>query len=111
MARRFVNKRIKREVHERDDWQCKKCGRIERYLCAHHIMAAMDGGDFTHSNLVTLCDRCHKEWHFAESVTTIQFDTWLQAPPYLALLVGWQHGNDREAIDAASKMYYSLARD
>lgn len=106
-------KSVKNAVHQRDEMKCRKCGRCaqagrEEILHAHHITAYMDGGECTPDNLVTLCESCHKEWHFAEKVTTIPFSTWLQAPPYLALFVGWQHSDDRSAISAASQMYYSL---
>lgn len=110
MARKIMNKRVKRDIHHRDGGQCRKCGRGGS-LHAHHIIADMDGGECAPDNLITLCAHCHKEWHFVESVTAIPFPTWLQAPPYLALFAGWQHSSDRGAIAAASQMYYSLPRD
>lgn len=116
MARKIMDKRVKRDIHHRDGGKCRKCGRCaqpdrKETLHAHHIIAEMDGGECTPYNLITLCEHCHKEWHFVESVTKIPFATWLQAPPYLALFAGWQHSRDREAIASVSQMYYSLPRD
>ena len=113
MARKIMDKRVKNEVHHRDGGKCRKCGRYaqpdrKETLHAHHIIAEMDGGECTPDNLITLCEHCHKEWHFAETVTKIPFATWLQAPPYLALFAGWQHSSDRGSIAAVSQMYYSL---
>lgn len=88
MARKIMSKRVKMDVHSRDGWQCKKCGRRAhpgkgKNLHAHHIVAEMDGGQCEPDNMITLCAHCHQEWHFVESVTVIPFTDWLQAPPYL----------------------------
>lgn len=111
MARKkkVMLKRVKREIHLRDGMRCRKCGRPDG-LNAHHIIAEMDGGRCTPDNLITLCGHCHAEWHFAESVTKIPFSTWLQAPPYLALFVGWQNSEQRDATSKAAALYYSLPR-
>lgn len=107
MARKIMSKRVKREVHRRDNMKCRKCGRCSG-LHAHHLTAEMDGGECSLDNLITLCEPCHKEWHFVETITMIPFSTWIQAPPYLALFVGWQHSSDKETIAAFARMYYSV---
>lgn len=107
MARKIMSKRVKMDVHSRDGWQCKKCGRRAhpgkgKNLHAHHIVAEMDGGQCEPDNMITLCAHCHQEWHFVESVTVIPFTDWLQAPPYLALYTGWRHGDRRDSVNGAA---------
>ena len=49
MARKIMDKRVKRDIHHRDGGKCRKCGRCaqpdrKETLHAHHIIAEMDGG-------------------------------------------------------------------
>jgi N6-L-threonylcarbamoyladenine synthase len=46
----------------RDSHQCQHCGKSKVKLHVHHIESRMTGGDRP-DNLITLCDKCHREYH------------------------------------------------
>lgn len=52
-------------VFARDDFHCKRCGKVGVYLHAHHIcnFAAYPELRFVVDNGATLCKPCHKEFH------------------------------------------------
>lgn len=64
-------------IFRRDNYTCQACGtphyRINENdipipttdgsLDLHHIMPVSEGGMDEPSNLVTLCRKCHKDWH------------------------------------------------
>lgn len=54
-----------KEVYERDDYICKKCGKRGNKLNAHHINSWDKHPDerFNIDNGITLCVDCHKEFH------------------------------------------------
>jgi len=58
---------VRSRVYARDDYECFKCGEVDEYLNAHHVIPLKfcQGTDLeTDSwNLVTLCHRCHKWVH------------------------------------------------
>jgi 5-methylcytosine-specific restriction endonuclease McrA len=64
-----------REILERDDYQCVRCG--SRYLEAvpHHITYKSQGGLGTKDNGVTICLDCHKEAHTTREVRE-WFEKW-----------------------------------
>lgn len=57
----------RKRVYERDNLRCQNCGRhgpsngLE--LHAHHIVPKSKGGTHHTSNLITLCEDCHKSIH------------------------------------------------
>ena len=50
---------LKRQVMERDGWQCYICSK-ETNLHVHHIVPRVEGGEHKAENLVTLCGGCHR---------------------------------------------------
>jgi 5-methylcytosine-specific restriction endonuclease McrA len=62
---------LRNDVFERDDWQCRNCGRQVRIfenelsleLHCHHIVPLSKGGTNSRSNLVALCKDCHTAVH------------------------------------------------
>ncbi len=48
-------------ILERDDYQCQSCMRVfsSKELEVHHVKPRSQGGKDYHSNLVTLCFKCH----------------------------------------------------
>ena len=53
-----------KEIHERFDYTCQKCGSNKDLRCHHIIPVAVDpskGMDM--NNLITVCDDCHKKIH------------------------------------------------
>lgn len=47
----------------RDGYQCQRCGKRHCRLEAHHIVYRELGGKDTLTNLMTLCDSCHRKVH------------------------------------------------
>jgi hypothetical protein len=47
----------------RDGYQCQQCGKRSCHLQAHHLIYREHGGKDTLSNLLTLCEACHKRVH------------------------------------------------
>lgn len=52
----------KREFVIRRDGHCQRCQSTKK-LTVHHITPLHLGGNHSTQNLVTLCWRCHEEWH------------------------------------------------
>lgn len=59
--------KLRHRVFERDNFQCKDCGRTPRkekvQLQAHHLVPVTEGGKNDPDNLVTLCSDCHAGRH------------------------------------------------
>ncbi len=47
----------------RDNFECMQCSKTKIRLEAHHIIERGQGGKNTISNLITLCEICHKDVH------------------------------------------------
>jgi RRXRR protein/HNH endonuclease len=47
----------------RDGYSCQQCGKQHTRLEAHHIVFREQGGKDSLTNLVTLCETCHKNVH------------------------------------------------
>lgn len=60
-------RRIKQQVHERDEWTCCKCGRTTMDLECDHIVNTAQGGTDDLNNLQSLCKPCHSDKSAAES--------------------------------------------
>jgi len=96
--KKYQNQKIKQAVHARDNYCCVRCGMTSN-LHAHHVLAEQDLGEYEMDNLISLCEGCHKEWHFAEQVSTIPFDLFLKSPPYIMLFCAWQILKTKELSD------------
>lgn len=55
--------KIRRQVYERDWYQCANCRRRGVELHAHHIVPLSMGGTNNLTNLKTLCKDCHEKLH------------------------------------------------
>ena len=68
---RVIKDQVRREVLQRDDYKCMKCGwhhekwnpSDPRHLEAHHVKLHAEGGENTAENLMTLCNVCHDKAH------------------------------------------------
>lgn len=63
----------RRQVYQRDEWTCQNCGRQggpfgDVELHCHHVVPKARGGSHRVSNLVTLCDDCHRAVHNRSAV-------------------------------------------
>jgi len=56
---------VKCEVFQRDDFKCQnqRCKTPDETLTMHHIKFQKNGGDHKARNCITLCDKCHKDFH------------------------------------------------
>ena len=55
---------IRREVYRKDNWVCQRCGAKNTKLYAHHLIPLIEGGSNELKNLITLCEKCHRDMHF-----------------------------------------------
>jgi N6-L-threonylcarbamoyladenine synthase len=53
---------VREYVLHRDGHKCRNCGQGDRKFHVHHLESRMNGGDRP-DNLITLCDKCHQEYH------------------------------------------------
>ena len=60
MARSSEHQRVQREGKKRDYGTCCVCGSKERPE-GHHVIEYQYGGAATLDNIVTLCQKCHKQ--------------------------------------------------
>lgn len=60
---RWQKKRL--SILERDEFKCRECGDTESTLNVHHKKYDFNKNpwDYNDSNLITLCENCHKEKH------------------------------------------------
>jgi 5-methylcytosine-specific restriction endonuclease McrA len=49
-------------VLRRDGWRCQMCGSGNN-LNVHHQQYRSHSGEDVEQNLITLCDRCHRQVH------------------------------------------------
>ena len=80
---RTASKVWRKEVYDKDGFECVRCGKHGGELNAHHLEAYDTCVEkrFEVSNGVTLCPRCHKEFHSRYGFggnTRNQFLEWLQ---------------------------------
>lgn len=54
-------RRLKAEIHKRDDWTCQHCKHVTMVLELDHIRNKALGGTDDKSNLQSLCTPCHKK--------------------------------------------------
>ena len=61
--------RLRWFIFKRDNYTCQYCGRTNlRHPNCHHIRPLGYGGNNHSSNLITVCDRCHKELHMRKRI-------------------------------------------
>jgi 5-methylcytosine-specific restriction endonuclease McrA len=71
---KFSPKTIK-EIFERDNHQCVRCGSYHLEATPHHITYKSHGGLGEKRNGVTICLKCHREAHALKSVRK-WFEDW-----------------------------------
>ena len=54
-------KGIKKQIHERDEYKCRLCN-SEENICVHHRTYKNLGNEKL-EDLITLCEKCHKNYH------------------------------------------------
>jgi hypothetical protein len=60
---------LRRSVYKRDNYACQMCGKTYCRLECHHILPERLKGKHEESNLISLCQSCHKfaEWKVRNS--------------------------------------------
>lgn len=53
----------RKQVLERDEYECQRCGAADETLHVHHITPISEGGSHDLSNLEALCESCHAQEH------------------------------------------------
>ena len=53
---------LRQQVLRRDNWRCQVCGAMSN-LEVHHQQFRSHAGEDVEHNLITLCNKCHKETH------------------------------------------------
>jgi 5-methylcytosine-specific restriction endonuclease McrA len=59
---------LKKQVHRRDRYRCRLCGRDDVELHVHHCTYA-NYGEERLEDLITLCSECHRRFHFLPDVS------------------------------------------
>ena len=59
------NIKWRKEVYERDNYNCQRCYQKGKHLNAHHIANWADNKElrFIFSNGITFCKNCHNQFH------------------------------------------------
>ena len=52
---------LKKRCYERDNYICRHCGKKLKHPSAHHVIPLSRGGINALSNLITVCNKCHKK--------------------------------------------------
>lgn len=73
---KFSSKTIK-EILERDNYQCVRCGHYHLESVPHHVIFKSQGGDNSKRNGVSICIACHVEAHKFKEVRK-WFESWVE---------------------------------
>jgi hypothetical protein len=55
--------KLRLQIFERDEWECKRCGDNENTLVVHHLkyIPGREPWEYPPEILLTLCEECHSE--------------------------------------------------
>ena len=99
--------KLRKQIIEKNrisDFICARCGYSSPSVHLHHITELIDDGRNTLSNLIPLCEGCHKEWdlYIDDDIT---FGEFLISPPACAILHMIKFGG-RMASTRSTRQYY-----
>jgi hypothetical protein len=106
---------VKFEVFHRDNFTCQNihCLKHSDLMTVHHIKAQRNGGEDKPRNLVTLCDRCHKDYERAKKPLT--FNNSHTLPPHVRgktfKLFRDRTSEEWKALKKQMKRYRKTVRD
>lgn len=61
--RSYQHVKAQREGKEVDEFMCFFCHLIAKCNHGHHIILYSEDGDATVANMITLCPKCHRDYH------------------------------------------------
>lgn len=66
------------EIMQRDEWKCRSCTETEKELHVHHLRYTSNKPwEEPDEHLITLCDSCHKAYHYLDSCPDFGFETFI----------------------------------
>jgi len=71
-----VNKAVKREVRERDNYTCQICGEYGKQI--DHIVPLRISHDNSPANLRTLCIKCNNATRLKRRDARLPYDEWIK---------------------------------
>ncbi len=97
-----LSQEIKKTILKRDKHRCKVCG-SDKSLTIHHLFSktGYPGLSEEEGNLITLCSRCHKEYHqLYHVVTPVTFSQWVLGKTIniKRISVEWMNGETRNLV-------------
>ncbi|KAB8126928.1 HNH endonuclease [Gracilibacillus oryzae] len=72
---RDFSPKVKKEIFERDQWRCVKCGSYYLEEVPHHIIFKSQGGSGEKRNGAAVCINCHRSAHRKDEVRR-WFENW-----------------------------------
>ena len=61
--RDYEHQKTQRDGKARDGNICLICGQYCSKANGHHVIYLSEGGPASRKNIVTLCDKCHRDYH------------------------------------------------
>jgi len=102
---------ISRAVRDRDNNRCVLCGAHAQSV--HHIDPISEGGESFDNNLVSLCYRCHRKFHYGLGwwflLALVPVLGWIGLLVYLIVLAIRQH-RQRQELRAIARQHSAIYR-
>ena len=76
---------VKAYVLHRDEYQCQHCKKKNTKLHVHHIESRKTGGD-SPGNLITLCKKCHNDYHDGKIKLKIKRSKSFKAETFMSIV-------------------------
>ena len=61
--RPYEHTKVQKKGKEEDAYACFFCNTVGKKNHGHHVILYSEGGDATIDNIITLCPKCHREYH------------------------------------------------
>ena len=77
---------VREYVLYRDGHKCRSCGKGNTVINVHHVISQIDGGTNKPDNLITLCEKCHKDYHKGKIELKIKNSKQFKAETIMSIL-------------------------
>ena len=61
--RSYQHVKAQKKGKELDSYMCFFCNVVDKKNHGHHIVPYSEGGDASIGNMMTLCPKCHRDYH------------------------------------------------